>query len=442
MENKELKLNNYDSPCLNSNAEERLKNGLSVFSEILNISENVDDIFEVLLVKIKKIIDFDDAFIFFLEGDNLLLKYSYKENIKDVFSICDGNMKLINITMNNNIQSLKDLFFEANIANLGSFSYIAQKLSIRDTMFGAVILVKNSDDFYNETDETILKSLAEAVSYSIKDFELSSVFKMQLKILKDNIVEKAQAYETIKYQNDKILEADRLKNEFLANMSHELRTPLNAIIGFSEALSLEIFGNLNDKQMEYVKDIHSSGVHLLGMINDILDLSKIEAKKMDLNLAKINLLSLISESINIIRGIANKKAIKIHLLTQDTDINVKADQTKLTQIMYNLLSNSIKFSPENSEIFIQIQKKHKNFAEITVKDQGIGIPPEYHEKVFEKFQQVDASLTRKHSSTGLGLTITKELVELHGGKIRLESQKDCGASFIFTLPLSEESING
>ena len=219
-------------------------------------------------------------------------------------------------------------------------------------------------------------------------------------------------------------------------MSHELRTPLNAIIGFSEALNLKIFGELNEKQSEYIRDINSSGIHLLGMINDLLDLSKIESGKMQLSKEIFNVKSAIKEALNIVSPLLIQKKQNLKFECKDESFEISADRRKFHQILYNLISNAIKFTPENGDIEIKATKDGK-FLKVSVKDNGIGIAREFHEKIFDKFQQVDSSFSTKQGSTGLGLTITKELVKLHNGKIILESQLNKGATFIFTLPIKD-----
>ena len=259
---------------------------------------------------------------------------------------------------------------------------------------------------------------------------------MQLRALQDSIVDKTEAYATIKKQNEKILAADKLKNEFLANISHELRTPLNAIIGFSEALSMKMFGPLNEKQEEYVSDIHVSGLHLLGMINEILELSKIEAKAVKLALSRFNLQTSLNEVVNIVRPLANKKHIELEKTTKDF-LEIDADYQKIQQILYNLLSNAIKFTPDNGKIEIGYTHNDED-VQIFVKDNGVGIDKKYEGKIFGKFVQLNNVYSKKESSTGLGLTITKELVELHGGKIWFESTVGKGTTFYVKLPLVHE----
>ena len=258
------------------------------------------------------------------------------------------------------------------------------------------------------------------------------MFKIQLQALKDGIIEKNKAYKTIKEQNEKILEADKIKNEFLANVSHELRTPLNCILGFSDILSTELYGNLNEKQAEYINDIKVSATHLLGMINEILDMSKIEANAMKIVKSVFWISRAVDEVSNILHPLAQKKNIKI-IKNMPVDFEVFADYQKIQQILYNLVSNAIKYSPENDEVEISISTDDEIYK-ITVHDNGIGIDKKYHGKIFAKFVQLDSAYTKKESSTGLGLTITKELVELHGGKISVISEINNGSTFIVEIP--------
>ena len=258
------------------------------------------------------------------------------------------------------------------------------------------------------------------------------MFKIQIKALKDWIIEKQEAYKTIKDQNERILEADKVKNEFLANISHELRTPLNSILGFADILTTQIYGDLNPKQTEYINDIKVSGTHLLGMINEILDMSKIEAHAMKIVKSTFPISRALTEVCNILLPLAQKKNIHINA-AMAFDFDVFADYQKIQQILYNLVSNAIKYSPENDEIEIAVAHTGKSF-QIAVHDNGIGIDPKYHGKIFAKFVQLDSAYTKKESSTGLGLTITKELVELHGGKISLISEVNNGSTFIVEIP--------
>lgn len=232
---------------------------------------------------------------------------------------------------------------------------------------------------------------------------------------------------------------DRAKSEFLANMSHELRTPLNAIIGFSEILEDQLFGSLNERQTSYVRHIVNGGHHLLSLVNDVLDLSRIESGKMDLDTSAVELRALLRASILMIKEDAKKRHLCIECMIHDRLLRgaIQADETKLKQIMFNLLSNAAKFTPERGRIRIEALEAQSQL-QISVSDNGIGIDPKHKELIFGTFERVDSSFSRRTEGTGLGLALTRRLVELHGGKIWVESDGvGKGATFVFTLPLHE-----
>ena len=229
--------------------------------------------------------------------------------------------------------------------------------------------------------------------------------------------------------------ANRAKSEFLTNMSHELRTPLNAIIGFSEILRDAILGPVNEGQEELIRDIHTSGHHLLDMINGILDLAKIEAGKMDLQLEVFSVETAMAEVNAIVNALANKKQIE-PALEFDRDVSIEADKVKFKQILYNLLSNAIKFTGERGQVTTRFRVSENELV-TQVTDTGVGMTPEDKEKLFQPFMQLDASKSREYSGSGLGLALTKRLVEIHGGKIWVESEKGKGSTFQFTLPVSQ-----
>jgi signal transduction histidine kinase len=217
-------------------------------------------------------------------------------------------------------------------------------------------------------------------------------------------------------------------------MSHELRTPLNAIIGFSEVLLERLFGELNEKQDDYLKDIHSSGRHLLSLINDILDLSKVEAGRMELDLAAFDLPTAIANALAFIRERAQHHDIALRIDVDSRLGSIVADERKLKQILLNLLSNAVKFTPDGGRIDVRARIVGDD-VEIAVEDTGIGIAAADHQAVFEEFRQVGRQYTSKQEGTGLGLALTRRFVELHGGVIRVESQPGKGSVFTFTLPL-------
>jgi signal transduction histidine kinase len=213
-----------------------------------------------------------------------------------------------------------------------------------------------------------------------------------------------------------------------------LRTPLNAIIGFSEVLQEKMFGEMNEKQTEYINDIHGSGRHLLSLINDILDLSKIEAGRMELDLATFHLPSAIENSMTLMRERASRHSITLGAEIDEGLGEVTADERKFKQILLNLLSNAVKFTPEGGRVDV-LACQREGMVEVAVRDTGVGIAPEDQASVFEEFRQVGTDYTRKAEGTGLGLALTRKFVELHGGSITLKSEPGQGSTFTFTLPL-------
>jgi signal transduction histidine kinase len=248
-------------------------------------------------------------------------------------------------------------------------------------------------------------------------------------------LENVRLFRELEGANRELSAASQHKSEFLANMSHELRTPLNAIIGFSEVLSERMFGDLNDKQDEYLKDIHASGQHLLSLINDILDLSKIEAGRMELELTDFDLPTAIDNALMLVRERAGRRSIVLHTAVDARLGQVWADERKVRQVVLNLLSNAIKFTPEGGRIEVLAAPKDGS-VEVSVSDTGVGIAPEDQEAVFEEFRQVGTA-EKKVEGTGLGLALSRKFIELHGGKIWVKSQVGAGSTFTFTLPLSD-----
>jgi len=246
-------------------------------------------------------------------------------------------------------------------------------------------------------------------------------------------IQNARLFREIEDKSRQLEVASQHKSEFLANMSHELRTPLNAIIGFSEVLTDRMFGELNEKQEEYLKDIYASGTHLLSLINDILDLSKIEAGRMELELTEFDLPIAIDNALTLVRERAGRRSIALHATLNPELGPIQADERKVRQVVLNLLSNAIKFTPEGGRIDVSAMPKD-GLVEVSVTDTGVGIAPQDQEAVFEEFRQVGAA-AKKVEGTGLGLTLCRKFVELHGGKIWVKSQLGRGATFTFTLPV-------
>jgi signal transduction histidine kinase len=249
-----------------------------------------------------------------------------------------------------------------------------------------------------------------------------------------------QSNKTIEAQNREIeaktvaLEAaSRHKSEFLANMSHELRTPLNAVLGFSEVLLERMFGDVNAKQEEYLTDIAASGRHLLSLVNDILDLSKIEAGRMELELAEFDLPQTIDNTLMLVRERAGSRGVALEQTVDGRLPCIRGDERKIRQVLLNLLSNALKFTPAGGRIEVRAGVVDGT-AEVSVTDTGVGIALEDQATVFEEFRQVGTA-EKKAEGTGLGLALSRKFVELHGGRIWVTSQPGVGSTFAFTLPL-------
>ena len=244
-----------------------------------------------------------------------------------------------------------------------------------------------------------------------------------------------KAHEELKGLAAELKRTARVKSEFLANMSHELRTPLNSINGFSEVLYDETFGSLNEKQKKYTNNILISGKHLLLLINQILDMAKVEAGKMKLSLSSLPMKSLLNEISMLVADMASKKELQMLLQVAEDLPDIEADELKVKQIIYNLLSNAVKFSPDGGKIGMRANRNDSEI-EIVVSDMGVGIAAENMEKIFEGFFRVDTPYSRITEGTGLGLPLSKKFVELHGGKLFVESEGlNKGTSVRFTLPI-------
>ena len=244
-----------------------------------------------------------------------------------------------------------------------------------------------------------------------------------------------QRSEDLAAANAALEKAARLKDEFLASMSHELRTPLTGILGLAEALQLNTYGGLDPRQLKAVKNIESSGRHLLDLLNDILDLSKIEAGGLELQIEPCSLADICQASLQLTRGMAQKKRQRVGFTMDSSSILLYADPRRLKQMLVNLLSNAVKFTPEGGELGLEVQgEETEELVRLSVWDRGIGIRAADFERLFRPFVQIDSSLSRQNSGTGLGLSLVRRLAELHGGSIQVESTPGQGSRFMITLP--------
>lgn len=349
------------------------KNSLEKIKEFYTVKIDENNVETRLFSILKNIVDFDCAKIFYLNGCEKSLTYSY---------------------------------------NISKTEHSAEFfLSVQGLNFGILELGKNKN--FTEEELNVIEACTPIIANILKDIEMNSIIKMQLQMLQDGI--HAQNIE------------NRTKNNFISNVSHELRSPLNSILGFTELLHAQFIGKLNAKQLEYIDDIRIAGLHLLTMVNEILDISKIESGTMCLNLTKFSLKRNAVEVINILNPLSTKKKLKITCAIPD-NLEINADYTKLQQVFFNLLSNAIKFTQEGGNVDISASET-KNYIIISVKDNGCGIDKSFHKKIFDKFVQI----SQMPDSTGLGLTITNEIIKMHGGKISVKSELNKGSDFIIKV---------
>ncbi|WP_350601145.1 PAS domain S-box protein [Pseudomonas sp. 65/3-MNA-CIBAN-0223] len=297
-----------------------------------------------------------------------------------------------------------------------------------------------------------------AATFHDRDRKLQGVFAAAR-----DVTERKRFERTLEEKNVELEHASLMKSEFLATMSHELRTPLNAVIGFSEALKDGMVGDMTDTQREYISDIFTSGQHLLSLINDILDLSKVEAGMMALELEPVELQGLLSNSLLIVREKAALQRIQLKLETDDDLGTFELDLRKTKQIVYNLLANAVKFSAAEGVVTLAVKQvtreqvgiiegdwpvhgfevpssEHEQFLQLSVSDTGIGIAQADMDKLFKAFSQIDSSLARKFEGTGLGLAMVKQLTELQGGSVAVASREGAGARFVAWLPIRGTTI--
>ncbi len=313
---------------------------------------------------------------------------------------------------------------ETGLGVVEPVSLFAVPLLYRESLFG--VIAGAAQERLMERERSWLTQIAGQIAVGL---HANRQFR-ELKDLSSQLNERARRIES---QNEELAKANRLKSEFLASMSHELRTPLNAIIGFSEVLKDGMLGPLSAPQLEYTSEIHSSGRHLLSLINDILDLSKIEAGKMELELEEVDLAALLDHALTIVKDRAARGEVSMSIHVASGLDSIPADGRRLRQVVYNLLSNAVKFTPKGGTVLIEAAAADGE-VEISVRDSGIGIAAGDLDRLFQPFEQLDGGIDRKYEGTGLGLVMVKRLVELHGGTVGVESELGRGSRFWVRLP--------
>lgn len=378
-----------------------IKNKLEHFIEIFNNILEVDDILSKnLFDNISSYLNIENIKVYFLSPNVLEEKYPSTHT-----------------TIKINTKISKDLFNEKvkQLDIISNKNHYITYLNVKGVVYGIILFEKYR---FSKDDKTILKALTKILSYKIKDKELTEVINTQI-----NALSKA----VLNAKNE-----ERFKTDFISNISHELRTPLNSILGFSELLTNPKTGELNQTQIKYINNIQISSLHLLEMINELLDISKLENGSNQIVKQHFDITQALNEVITILYPLFKEKNITLTQSIENIDINT--DYQKIKQILFNLLSNAIKFTKDKIIIEIKKDKKSSNLR-LIVKDNGIGIEKKNQKKIFKKFVQIKDTNLQKESSTGLGLTITSEFVKLLNGKITVDSEKNKGACFIITLPI-------
>jgi signal transduction histidine kinase len=318
----------------------------------------------------------------------------------------------------------------------GLRSIAAVPLRSSGRVIGTLIIASRSLHSFNSAEIHLLNTIGEGLGPALKNAELYEALREKNRQLDEQNQELRFHQQKLLEKTREVEQASQLKSEFLANMSHELRTPLNVIIGFSELMLDRVPGPVNKKQRQCLEDILSSGRHLLGLIDQVLDLSKIESGRTELKLTEVSLPEVIESLKNTMLPILKPKRQSLTVSLEEKLPPVYADKTKLRQVFFNLLSNSSRFTPQGGRIEIKAVKNGTH-CRVSVADNGVGIKKEDQERIFDPFYQLDNSPSRQgNSGTGLGLVVVKQIVEKHGGRVWVESQYGKGSRFSFTLPLS------
>ncbi|BBB69946.1 hypothetical protein UNDYM_5693 [Undibacterium sp. YM2] len=368
--------------------------------------------------------------------------YGLGHDIPREFELGEGLLGQVALTGKSNSLDASRLSLQTGLANFSPKHVLMIPVLYQEHRLAVMVLATTNNVITGE--QAFLERLANQLGVALHNLRQYN----DLKLLAEQL---RSSSEEIAAKNQQLEQASRMKSEFLANMSHELRTPLNAIVGFSEILKDGLMGSLSSQQKDASVDIFNSGKHLLALINDILDLSKIEAGKMQINLEPTNINALVQSSMQVVREQASLQNLQVSAKIQENLGDIWLDEVKVKQIIYNLLSNAVKFTPAGGRVHISARKidgyqvtggRFEHYLEIMVSDSGIGIPEEAQAELFKPFTQIDNSLSRKHQGTGLGLAMVKRMAELHEGSVSLNSITDKGSTFTVLLPWRTANLPG
>ncbi len=403
----------------------------NLFTSSLELKETID----FMLKAAADLVDCDAATVFLLDEDGTALSaiatFPFTESLGQVahFQLGEGivgwaaqRRKVVSVA-----DATKDRRFKTLDLAYAPRSSLVMPLELPQRLVGAMTLARREVQPFTNIEQALMQIIASQAAISIDNARLYAAQKRQL-------AEIAVQKRELEVANAQIGEISRLKSEFLANMSHELRTPLNAILGFSEILKDNLVELTPAQRQECLENIHTSGKHLLELVNDVLDLSKIEAGRMELAYDRFGVLSAVREVHNVIRSLSERRDIDLSIDVVPEELEVRADKSKFKQVLYNLLSNAIKFTAQGGRVWVSARVEGDELA-VVVGDTGVGIPREHHSRIFDEFYQLDTATTRQVEGTGLGLSLTRRLVELHGGTIGLRSEPGTGSEFTFRLPL-------
>jgi diguanylate cyclase (GGDEF)-like protein len=423
-------------------------------AETAGVAENLEEFIGFVLDRALEINDSQAGSVVTVEGDEIRLLVArglskrFTENRQWRVmpgGLTDAVIQRREITAINDISEVN---FTNNPALIreGIKAVLACPIIFNDRVYGIMFL----DDFklrqYSERQKRAISLVARILGIAVDRPNLLKRLREQeeeLSRLEERFENKVkERTEDLERMNRELERASQHKSRFIANMSHELRTPLNSILGFSEVLEGKIFGDLTENQERYVKNIHSSGKHLLELVNNVLDIAKIEAGKYEMTYETFLVEDMVADIFNVMEPMADRKAIELGLSTsEDVDV-MTADMVKLKQVLYNLISNAIKFTPEGGKVSVAIGKEAghgesegQEMVTFAVSDTGVGIRSDDLQRIFDEFEQADSAFSRQYGGAGLGLALTKKLVELHGGQIAVESKLGEGSTFTVSIPL-------